>query len=184
MRLYVMAARAKNREAENNTWEYGPNLDIYLKSIRGRLVTSPDPAKKKYLMLRLGYRILTFPDRIDEHRGVIELHARYYLPGSFLIVDRNRIDLRGRETFSWRYRNRVSIERAFASRTVRFTPYARAEAYYDCTAAKWTRFSYIAGIVFPIGSRFEVEPSYERQINKTGEPNYTNGYGLTWSIYF
>lgn len=185
MRIYMMAARAKNREAQSDTWEFGPNLDIYLKSIRGRRAElSPDQARKKYLMLRLGYRVLPLPDHIVEQRGVIELHTRYYLPKSFLVVDRNRMDLRGKETFSWRYRNRVSVEREFRARRVTFTPYVRAEGYYDCTGAKWTRFAYIGGLVFPIGSHLEIEPSYERQINKTGQPSYTNGYGITWSIYF
>jgi len=185
MRIYMMATRAKSREAPSDTWEFGPNLDIYLKSIRGRRADiSPDQARRKYLMLRLGYRVLPLPDHIVEQRGVIELHTRYYLPKSFLVVDRNRLDLRGKETFSWRYRNRVSVEREFRARRVTFTPYVRAEGYYDCTGAKWTRFAYIGGVVFPIGSHLELEPSYERQINKTGQPSYTNGYGITWSIYF
>jgi hypothetical protein len=184
MRIYMMTARAKNREAQSDTWEFGPNLDIYLKSIRGRVETSPDQSRKKYLMLRLGYRVLPLSDHIVEQRGVIEFHCRYYLPESFLVVNRHRLDLRGKETFSWRYRNRVSVEREFRARRVTFTPYVRAEGYYDCTGAKWTRFAYIGGVVFPVGSHFEIEPSYERQINKTGQPNYTNGYGITWSIYF
>jgi hypothetical protein len=184
IRVYLMSARAKNREEESGTWEFGPNLDIYLKSIRGRVATSANQERRKYLMVRFGYRAVTFPDRTVEQRGVIEFHARYYLPKSLMVVDRNRFDLRGTKTFSWRYRNRVSLEREFKARNVAFIPYVRAEGYYDCTAVKWTRFAYIGGIVFPFGSHFEIEPSYERQNNKTGQPAYTNGYGLTLSLYF
>jgi hypothetical protein len=184
MRVYVMAARSKDRDTDSASGEFGPNLDFFLKSIRGRSSTSPDAAKRKYLMLRVGYRFLPNPNTTAEHRGVIELSPRYYLPKSFLVVNRNRIDLRGKETFSWRYRNRLSLERDVRARGIAFTPYARSEAFYDVTSAKWARFTYTAGVVFPFASRFEIEPSYERQVSKTGQPNYVNGLGLTLSLYF
>jgi hypothetical protein len=184
MRFYGMATRARDLDADTKSWEFGPNLDIFLWSIRDRYLSSRDHAKRKYLMLRIGYRVLPLPDHIVEHRGVIEIAPRYYLPKSFLLVDRNRIDLRGKDSFSWRYRNRLSLEREFKAHGIAFTPYARAEGYYDCTSAKWTRFAYIGGIVFPIGSRLEIEPTYERQNSKTGQPSYLNGAGITVSLYF
>jgi len=114
---------------------------------------------------------------------VAELTPRFPLPKSILVSDRNRIDFRWLDNFSWRYRNRLSVEREFKIRGVVLNPYARGEAYYDITAAKWTRIAWIGGVVMPIGKRTEIEPSFERQ-NVTASTNHVNGVGLTVSLYF
>ena len=49
-----------------------------------------------------------------------------------LLSDRNRVEFRDIGwQFFWRYRNRLTSERTFTFRGYRFTPYLRAEAFYD-----------------------------------------------------
>jgi hypothetical protein len=75
-----------------------------------------------------------------------------------LVSDRSRMDLRSIEgTFSWRYRNRLTVEREFSAGRFRFTPYARGEIYYDSRHDKVSRTALIAGSSFPITRRFEFE---------------------------
>ena len=133
--------------------------------------------------MRLAYHVLPEADGNTEHRGIIEVTPRYYLPKGFLLSDRNRLDLRGTSSFSWRYRNRLTLERDFKIGSRNFTPYGRAEAFYDITNGQWNRFAYSGGVFFPFAKHYEFEPYFERQNNSGSNPKYTNGVGITLSIY-
>lgn len=184
LRASFMSAHTVDKDSDPAGWEFGPNLDIYLISIRNRRSENYDVSKRKYLWLRLGYHVLPSPNGNTEQRGITEITSRFFLPKSFLLSDRNRLDFRGTNTFSWRYRNRLTLERDFRIRRLAFTPYARAEATYNITNSNWARFSYSFGSVFPMAKHFEVEPFFERQVNSNSSPKYVNGFGLTFSVYF
>ena len=76
--------------------------------------TRQDESKNRLIMVRIGYRYI-FPysgDASPEHRGVLEATGRYPLALGVLVSDRNRLDLRSIDgVFSWRYRNRLTVER-------------------------------------------------------------------------
>ena len=103
-----------------------------------------------------------------------------------LLSDRNRLDLRSIDgELAWRYRNRISAERTVAIRSYHFTPYLRAEAYYDGNFHKWSRTAETAGCIFPFRKRYEVEPYYEHQNDTGTAPNrQVNALGLVLSMYF
>jgi hypothetical protein len=116
----------------------------------------------------------------------MEATPRYPLVGGALITDRNRADLRFIEgKFSWRYRNRLTVERTLTSGRIHFTPYARAEAYYDSNYNKFSRVALDAGTIFPVGEHMELEGYYEHQ-NDTGKsPNrQVNALGAVLTFYF
>ncbi|HXY52681.1 MAG TPA: DUF2490 domain-containing protein [Terriglobales bacterium] len=183
-RLFFMAAHAKDRDSGAGSSEFSPNFDITLKPIPRMKFRSLDPERQKYLTFRVGYRYLTSEPGPNENRMIMELTPRFPLPKSFVLADRSRIDLRWRDGFSWRYRNRLSVDKEFKVRTVVFDPYMRGEAYYDFTASSWTRFSLTGGVVVPICQRVEIEPSFERQNILGSTTNHVNGAGLTFSLYF
>jgi hypothetical protein len=184
LRVSFMSTHAKDQDSTSTTWEFGPSLDIYLKSIRSRRSQTFDSSKRNLLVMRLGYHILEQPNLPAEQRGIFELTNRFYLPQKFLLSERNRLDFRGLSTFSWRYRNRVTLERDFKVRKLAITPYSRAEVFYDITRGVWSRYSYTGGAVFPFKKRYELEPYFERQINFNVSPATVNGFGLTFSVYF
>ena len=68
--------------------------------------------------MRIGYRYLhNAGDDPDENRGVLEVTPRYPLVRGVLVSNRNRIDFRFIEgEYSWRYRNRLSLEREVSAR--------------------------------------------------------------------
>ena len=121
-----------------------------------------------------------------EHRGLLEATARYPLLRGVLLSDRSRVDFRFIDgEFAWRYRNRISAERALSIRSFHFIPYLRAEAYYDGDVGEWSRTAETVGCIFPFRRRYELEPYYEHQNDTSSAPNrQVNALGLVLSMYF
>jgi len=110
-----MASRSVDRDSAEVNWQFGPNFDITLKPIlRMKFLNQ---AKQKYLTFRGGYRYLISATGPDENRMILEFTPRFLLPKSLSLADRNRMDLRWYGSFSWRYRNRLSLEKDFTMRT-------------------------------------------------------------------
>ncbi|MGA3315307.1 MAG: DUF2490 domain-containing protein [Candidatus Korobacteraceae bacterium] len=184
---FFAAATRENRQGTSA--EIGPNIDFYFKPlVKLKKITlfELDPSKSRLLMFRAGYRYMPSTDGPTEHRGLLEVTGNYPLVRGVLLSDRNRLDLRSiAGELAWRYRNRISAERTVSIRSYHFTPYLRAEAYYDGNFHKWSRTAETAGCIFPFRKRYEVEPYYEHQ-NETGtSPNrQVDALGLVLSLYF
>jgi len=190
MRFYFLATTVKESR-ESTEGEYGPNFDFYLKPLRKHTALSLlplDESKNRPLMIRLGYRFIIpyTGDSPKEHRGVIEAVARYPLPHRVLVSDRNRLDLRSKGgEYSWRYRNRLTIETEFSVGRVKINPYARGELYYDSKYDKVSRNALIFGACFPITRHVELEGYLEHQNDSGGSSNRTvNGFGIVVNLYF
>ena len=188
VRMSFFAASTRENSEGTNA-EIGPNIDFYFKPlVKLRQITlfELDPSKSRLLMFRAGYRYMPSTNGPTEHRGLLEATARSPLVSGVLLSDRNRIDLRSIDgELAWRYRNRLTAERTLSLRSHHFTPYLRAEAYYDGNFHKWSRTAESAGYIFPFRKRHELEPYYEHQ-NETGTaPNrQVNALGLVLSLYF
>jgi hypothetical protein len=188
VRLYFIATRTREN-GQGSSGEIGPNVDFYLKpllKLQRDTVFQLDKSKSRPLLLRLGYRYLPSTDEAPEHRGVMEATARYPLKSGFLVSDRNRADLRFISgEFSWRYRNRLTVERTVSIVSYHFSPYVRGEVYLDSNYEKWNRTAEILGAAFPIRQHTEIETYYEHQ-NDTGKaPNrQVNAFGLALNLYF
>ena len=184
LRASVFASRTE--DAENaDSFEIGPNLDVTLRSIRKRREVGNDSSKRKYLNFRAGYRYIFNSGKADEQRGILELTPRLYLPKDILLSDRNRSDLRLISgVFSWRYRNRVTLERSFKTRALTLTPYARAEVYYDSRYGIWNKNTYSFGVIFPAGKHVELEPYFERENDSRASTPHVNALGFKLSLYF
>jgi hypothetical protein len=101
-----------------------------------------DYIPNEHFILRAGYRYGRSIGNNDtgfrEHRLLSEQILRKLLPGDLLLTDRNREDFRFiTGDFSFRYRNRVMIEREFQVHLLSFlrrrsiTPYVSGEISYD-----------------------------------------------------
>jgi len=188
LRLYFIAARTKENRQGTDA-EIGPNLDFFFKPLfkaNKGIIFQPDKSKSRPLLLRVGYRYLPSTTGTTEHRGVLEATGRYPLKSGFLFSDRNRADLRFiNGEFSWRYRNRLTVERTVSILSYHFTPYARGEVYFDSNYRKWSRTSEDLGVAFPIRKHTEIEPYYEHQNDTSKSPNrQTNALGLSLNLYF
>ena len=114
-------------------------------SFEGQVGAHIDYIPNDHIILRAGYRFGTSVGDTDspykEHRILTEQTLRKLLPGDLLLSDRNREDFRFISgDFSFRYRNRVKVEREFdlfKGRTI--TPYVSAEIFYDTRSSSWNR---------------------------------------------
>jgi hypothetical protein len=187
--LFLIAGLARDRDTRDLQGEFGVNFDLFVKPIIRPRLRDEDPAKSKYLTVRAGYRYLPTLRGEDpsENRIIEEATGRFYLPRAILLSDRNLFEMRFVETkaFSWRYRNRLSLERNFELRGYTFTPYIRAELFYDSRDNKVAKNAFTIGSIFPISRKTEAELYYEDQRSSSSTPNlHTRGVGLTLSLFF
>ncbi len=167
-----------------NSIQVGPNLNVSLRPLLRSKLLRTNETSYKLLTLGVGYRYIANIDKPVENRGIVELTARFPLPGKLQLSDRNRADLRVIQgEFSWRYRNRNILERSFAIHKYPITPYGQAEFYYNSQSDTWDKKIYQFGLNFPVHRRAELNPYYERQ-NNTSKPNHVNAFGFTLSLYF
>ena len=112
----------------------GPSVQFYLKPlIRLKKITSfdLDDSKTRPLVLETGYRYITSPNAPPENRLETIATFNFPLKAGFLLTDRNRADLDWQNgSFTWRYRNKLTIERTLAIRAYHLIPYIAAEPYY------------------------------------------------------
>ena len=183
-------AKETNEAGAPVTAEIGPSLDFYIKSpIRFASVTTfdLDDSKARALVFSVGYRCLPTPNEPPTNR--LEPFFTLNYPVSklgMLLSDRNRADLDWKAgTFTWRYRNRVQLERTLKVGSYHLSPYASAEFYYQSLYGKWSDTAIYAGCLFPVGKHFEINPYYEHQ-NITGKsPNQQlNQAGLMLNLFF
>jgi uncharacterized protein DUF2490 len=184
LRLMFMTSRSTDGSTYES-FQFGPNLDITYKPILRRRVRTNDSSKEQFVTFRVGYQYLVNVGQPNENRIVLQLTPRLPLPWSLLLSDRNRADLRViRGNFSWRYRNRLALERTFRIRSVSLTPYAQEEVYYDSRFDAWTQNSYEFGVAFPVRRRFELAPYYNRENQSRSSTPHANIIGVTVSLYF
>jgi hypothetical protein len=147
-----------------------------------------DPDKEHFLVFGVGYEYLQTIQSgkvKDENRGVIELTPGFLLPGTVLMRDRNRLELRWIDgTYSTTYRNEFSVEREFITHGIRFSPFASAEVFYDSSKHSWNEEWYTAGLLWPYKSFFMLETYYRRENCVTCNPAYWNVGGVTFNFYF
>jgi hypothetical protein len=121
---------------------------------------------------------------INRIEPVVTFH--FPMGAKFLLSDRNRADLDWQNrSLSWRYRNRVEIERTFRIGSYHPAPNVGVEFFYDSRYDKWSDTAIYAGCLFPIGKRLGFEPYYQHQNNTGKSPNtQLNQLGLILNLYF
>jgi Protein of unknown function (DUF2490) len=167
----------------------GPSIDFYLKPlIKLKRITAfdLDDAKSRPLVLTAGYNFLTAPNSPSTNRVLVSATSHLPIKADLLFTDRNRADLDWSDgAFTWRYRNKPSLQRTFAIHSYHVLPYASAEFYYESQYSKFSTTELYAGTNLPLGKHVELDTYYEHQNNTGKKPNkQVNGLGLTVSLYF
>jgi hypothetical protein len=160
-----------------------------------------DYIPNKHVILRTGYRFGTSvgsnSDPFKEHRLLTEQTLRQLLPGDLLLSDRNREDFRFvNGDFSFRYRNRVTLEREvhlLKGRTI--TPYVSGEIFYDSRFNTWNRNRLAVGVQQsllrgPLRKMLLPERQvildlyYMRQNDSRSDIQHVNAIGAALAFYF
>jgi uncharacterized protein DUF2490 len=188
VRVYLEAK--DDREGGDSTqFTIGPSIQLYLKPlIKLKHVTAfdLDDSKSRALVLETGYRYITAPDAPSENRMLVALTSNFPMKAGFHISDRNRADLDWKNgKFTWRYRNKLTVDRTFSIRSYHFIPYVAAEPYYESQYHKWSTTSLYAGCLFPVGKHVQFNSYYEHDNNTGKHPNkQQSSIGLALYLYF
>lgn len=180
----------ETREAGDPTQaEIGPSFEFNLKPLLRLKNVSEfdlDDAKSRTLQLAIGYRYVPSPDKPPTQRMELVGTVHFPLIAKILLSDRNREDLDwSNHQFTWRYRNRVTLERRLSIRAYHPAPYVSAETFYESQYGKWSTTALYAGCLFPLGKHIEFNPYYEHQNNTNKHPNQQfNQFGLVMDLYF
>ena len=186
VRLFFLFTITKSEETRNNTeGQFGAHVDY---TVNHRLV------------LRGGYRYgfsLTETDPFKEHRPLVEQTLRQSLPLQILLSDRNREEFRFvNGDFSFRYRNRLMLEREFLLPGRSITPYGSIEVYHDSRFKVWNRNRLTAGLqvqlrkAFPLLSlvtprkQVILDIYYTKQNDSRSQPNHIHAVGAALAIHF
>jgi hypothetical protein len=185
IRLGVMASRSTDG-ASYNSIEVGPTLNFFVKRFVRSVLSTPDEAKNNLLVFGVGYRYLAGINQAPENRAEFDFAPQFQLPWGIQASDRNRFDVRfieGSGT-SWRYRNRINLQRTFNIHRLIFSPYGQGEFFYSSSSGSWNKTTFQAGADFPFHKHFVFEAYYERDNNIGSAPSKVNALGLTAYIYF
>ena len=188
LRVYLQAK--DDRDGGDPTqFTIGPSLQLYLKpllKLKDITTFDLDDAKSRVSVLETGYRYIAAPDAPPENRmqAVDTLH--FPMKAGLLISDRNRADLDWKNgDFTWRYRNKLSLERTFSAGSAHLIPYVAAEPYYESQYNKWSTTSLNAGCYIPVGKYVQFNTYYEHDNNTGKKPNQqVNSIGLALYLYF
>jgi hypothetical protein len=185
IRLFFIFTITKSEETKEN--------------VEGQFGAHVDYTVNRRVTLRVGYRYgfsLTEQDPFKEHRIVFDQTFRQPLPLQIVLSDRNQQDFRFvNRQFSFRYRNRLMLEREFLlGRSI--TPYGSVEVYHDSRFDVWNRNRLTAGVQIQLKKAFPllrlVTPRkqvildlyYTKQNDSRSEPNHLHAIGAALAIHF
>ena len=120
--------------------------------------------------------------RSVEERFQAELTPRTSLRAGFALSDRNRLEIRRLNgDVSFRFRNRVQIERpfnlGFNGHEHRFVPYISYELYYDSRTQSFVRQQIFTGARTPLVNHLTLNGFYMRQLDGQSRPGYLHVIG-------
>jgi hypothetical protein len=169
--------------------EIGPSLDYYVKpllNLKRLLLFDLDTSKTRAIVLSFGYRYLPQSNAPATNRLEPIATFNFPLKNKVHVSDRNRFDLDwSNGTFQWRYRNRLTLQRSLRLGSLRVSPYASVEPFYESRYQKWSTTEITAGMEFPVGKHTELTPYYQHQNNTGKAPNQqVDAIGLILSLYF
>ncbi len=135
LRIWLQAKETRE-DGSPATAEIGPSFDFYVKSPLGFADITTfdlDDSKSRLLVVSVGYRYLPTPNTARTNRFEPFFVLNYPIAKlGLLMSDRNRADLDWKSgNFTWRYRNRIQLERTLRASAHHPSAYASAEFYYS-----------------------------------------------------
>jgi hypothetical protein len=168
---------------------FGPSLQFYFKPLlklkRVSLFDLND-AQKRPLVIETGYRVVTAPGTPNVNRAIEAVTFHLPFVSKTLFSDRNRADLDWQTgTFTWRYRNKLTLQRTVRISSYHVIPYGAAEVFYESQYRKWSSTDLYAGCLFPVGKHVQFDAYYEHENNTGKSPNRQDNFiGIALYLYF
>ena len=219
--IVAMSVCVRAQQSQDTPKQFWPEVDVYVpvnekvrivfhlsvtkaeetrENTEAHVGTYVDYTVNHRLVLRGAYRYgfsLNDAAPFREHRPFLEQTFRQHLPLQMLLTDRNRQEFRVvNGDFSFRYRNRVMLEREFLLPRRSITPYGAVEVYHDSRFHVWNRNRLIAGVQIQLRRALpllgHVTPrrqvildlSYTKQNDSRSEPHHLHAIGAALRIHF
>jgi hypothetical protein len=184
-----LQAKDDREGGDPQQFTFGPSIQFYLKpllKLKNVTLFDLNDEKKRALVFESGYRIIIAPNSADENRGIVAVTFHLPIMAGILLSDRNRADLDWKAgTFTWRYRNKLTLERTLSVSSYHFIPYVAAEPFYESQYNKWSTTDLYLGCLFPAGKHVQVDAYYEHENNTGKNPNRQNNFiGAAVHFYF
>jgi len=191
LRLIFVAKRERDAELARNS-ELSGEIEWSVHRFQPVLTlpwVDQDATRKSMISFRAGHKYKRSFDKtpvVHENRPQAEFTLRWIFAENILVSNRARWEFRfvSGSPFSWRYRDRVQVERDFKLNKYTFTSYINGEPFYSSGTSRWDRFRFSGGAVFPFGRWFALEPFYLRQIDTHSPPRNTNALGLGAQVHW
>jgi Protein of unknown function (DUF2490) len=189
VRLGAQVKRTREN-GENAQVEFGGSIDFQLKPlVKLKEITEHDlnTSKSRLLSLTIGFHRLDSKDsNAPVNRVFMEATPNFPLKGAFHLSDRNRGELNfSNGALTWRYRNKISIQRTVRLGRFHPSPYVSSEFFYDSKYGKWSNTYLQAGVILPVFKHLQIDPYYEHQNNTGKRPNQqVNALGIILDLNF
>lgn len=177
----------KNRIYILNSWTEEPNY-AYEETVLG---ISWDQRFHKHWSWRAGIRYIwkqVDPPDVNETRVVLDLKWFQPLGKDWMLSDRNRIDLRwleGKSSNTWRYRNRIQLEKPFPVFSRTWTGFGSYELYYDSRYDTWgQRHRLIGGVSVPVTDWASVDVFYGYHVETKPKDESAGALGIAFGFFF
>jgi hypothetical protein len=132
------------------------------------------------------WKVVDPPDA-NETRVVLDLKWTQPLGKGWQLSDRNRIDLRRfdtKDSASFRYRNRIQMEKTIPIFSRNWVTFGSYEMYYDSRYDKWgQRNRFIGGVSVPIVDWFSVDVFYGYHVETKPKSETGGAVGVALGIF-
>lgn len=148
-----------------------------------QLGTSVNIRVNRYLTIAPAYRHIwshpTATKYTQENRYFFDVTPRLPLGKGISLSDRNRGEWRtiaGKG--SWRYRNRLQLEKAFTWHERGLALYLAEEFHFDSRYHEWNRKQFWVGTRAPITKHLTLDLHYSRNLDERAQPGHWHVIGL------
>ena len=187
LRFSLLAGLKEGEDYSYEEWKVGGGLELQLSGFVARDLVDIDPEREHKLLLRAGYEYLETTEGSKpgpENRVTLGITPQARPFGGLLLSDRNRVEFRWvNGAYSSRYRNRIGADYGTKVGSVRLTPYAQAEFFYDITKQAWNEERYTLGVEWPYRRLLKLSTYYTLQVCDGCNPEEVNVLGLTLQYF-
>jgi hypothetical protein len=169
-------------------WYAGTIVSRRMKRLVMRRVKDVDEENEHLIVVGAGYEYLQTLEnnKIKRESRIIFQGTGNKSPGAgFLVTNRNRLEFRWvNGAYNFRYRNKLTVDRAFKVSGFRFTPYGSGELFWDRNHHSWNQNEYSLGVQLPYKQLLKLDAFYLHQNCTTCNQQHVNVFGLTLNFYF
>jgi hypothetical protein len=188
-RAYGTVGLSQSRETQYTDASIGAYLDYSFLPI-GPLITFEATEFERYRAFQIRTGVF-LAEALGSHKGtytetavVVEPTARLYITEKILLVDRNRFEIRRLNgEGSWRYRNRIRVERLMVTELVTFSPYISFEALYDSREQTFNRLRTQAGAEWKLSEIVVLDTYYLYQSDSRSSPEHLHVLSVSLTMF-